>query len=408
MTDAAPSTDREVTLLRFLMRVLPDQGIYAVGIFRPGAKAPRHFWTPSLLELARKLLEEDARGNTVYHACASHREQINRKQANALGAKAFWLDIDAGDGKPYRDPIEAYQQVELFCRIVGLPPPVYVGSENGLHVYWPLTVMLDRRNWERYARGLKQLCVTHGLYAGPERTADIASILRPPGTHHRKGKSKLVECGELTGPYEIERFEGLLQHSRTTAEAILQQTPYGNEAEEGRVHSALSYVSASGYDNWIRIGMALHSTGWASAFQIWDDWSRTVPEKYKDADLHKKWESFSRRDGDMVSLGTLFQMAKAGGWAEAEFHTDLGNARRLIARHGADIRFIPEWRNWIVWDGTRWRVDDDGAIMRLAKETVESMYAEALRLSGTQAKRIAKTRLEMPSCRAPRCHGEPC
>jgi putative DNA primase/helicase len=99
------------------------------------------------------------------------------------------------------------------------------------------------------------------------------------------------------------------------------------------------------------------------------------------ADLHKKWESFSRRDGDKVALGTLFQMAKAGGWAEAEYHTDLGNARRLIARHGNGIRFIPEWRNWIVWDGTRWRVDDEGAIMRLAKETVESMYAEALKLS---------------------------
>jgi putative DNA primase/helicase len=53
----------------------------------------------------------------------------------------------------------------------------------------------------------------------------------------------------------------------------------------------------------------------------------------------------------------------------------------VIARHGDDIRFIPEWRNWIVWDGRRWRVDDDGAIMRLAKETIESLYAEALGLA---------------------------
>jgi Protein of unknown function (DUF3631) len=208
--DLVPSADREGALLRFLTHVLPDQGLYAVAIFRPGAKGPWHYWAASLHELSKKILEEDARGNTVYHACASYQQQTNRKQANALGAKSFWLDIDAGDGKPYCNAFEAYQQVEVFCRTVGLPPPVYVGSGNGLHVYWPLKVMLDRSSWERYARGLKQLCVTHGLHAGPERTTDIASILRPPGTHHRKAEPKLVEVDELVGPYEIDQFDVLL------------------------------------------------------------------------------------------------------------------------------------------------------------------------------------------------------
>jgi Bifunctional DNA primase/polymerase, N-terminal/Primase C terminal 2 (PriCT-2)/D5 N terminal like len=159
--------------------------------------------------------------------------------------------------------------------------------------------------------------------------------------------------------------------------------PTWSEAQEARVRSAVSYISAREYDDWLRVGMALHWTGWdARAFQIFDDWSRTVPEEYKDADLPRKWQSFGRRgDGTEITLGSLFHMAKERGWTDAEFHTDLGNARRLIARHGDDIRFIPEWRNWIVWDGTRWREDDDGAIMRLAKETVESMYAEALILS---------------------------
>ena len=91
--------------------------------------------------------------------------------------------------------------------------------------------------------------------------------------------------------------------------------------------------------------------------------------------------SVGREDGTAITLGSLFLMAKERGWTNAEFHTDLGNARRLIARHGTDIRFIPEWHNWSVWDGARWRVDDDGAVMRLAKENVKSMYAEALRLS---------------------------
>ena len=65
--------------------------------------------------------------------------------------------------------------------------------------------------------------------------------------------------------------------------------------------------------------------------------------------------------------------------AKIDFHTDLGNARRFVIRHGKNIRFIPEWNKWIVWNGSRWETDDDGAAMRLAKETVEAMYSEAVR-----------------------------
>src|SRR5436305_2058787 len=31
--------------------------------------------------------------------------------------------------------------------------------------------------------------------------------------------------------------------------------------------------------------------------------------------------------------------------------TDLGNARRLVARHGREIRYCPSWNSWLVWDG---------------------------------------------------------
>ena len=51
--------------------------------------------------------------------------------------------------------------------------------------------------------------------------------------------------------------------------------------------------------------------------------------------------------------------------AKTDFHTDLGNARRFVRRHAKNIRFIPEWHKWIVWNGSRWEIDDNGAAMRL-------------------------------------------
>jgi P4 family phage/plasmid primase-like protien len=57
--------------------------------------------------------------------------------------------------------------------------------------------------------------------------------------------------------------------------------------------------------------------------------------------------------------------------------TDIGNAERLIARHGGDLRYCHAWRKWLIWDGTRWRVDDCGAVKQRAKDTVRSIYEEA-------------------------------
>jgi putative DNA primase/helicase len=57
--------------------------------------------------------------------------------------------------------------------------------------------------------------------------------------------------------------------------------------------------------------------------------------------------------------------------------TEAGNALRLIAQHGEEIHYVNEFGNWIIWDGVRWRRDDDGEIMRRAKSTARSVFGEA-------------------------------
>jgi putative DNA primase/helicase len=57
--------------------------------------------------------------------------------------------------------------------------------------------------------------------------------------------------------------------------------------------------------------------------------------------------------------------------------TDLGNAERLIARHGDDLRYCHPWAKWLCWDGTRWKPDTSGEVERRARSTVRTIYAEA-------------------------------
>jgi putative DNA primase/helicase len=66
-----------------------------------------------------------------------------------------------------------------------------------------------------------------------------------------------------------------------------------------------------------------------------------------------------------------------------DFCTDLGNARRLVARHGDNIRYVAQWNQWIVWNEVsgRWEIDHDGAVTRLAEETVLAVFDQALTLA---------------------------
>lgn len=57
--------------------------------------------------------------------------------------------------------------------------------------------------------------------------------------------------------------------------------------------------------------------------------------------------------------------------------TDLGNAERLVQMHGHNLRYCHPWNRWFGWDRVRWREDDTGAVIRLAKSTVRSIYREA-------------------------------
>lgn len=74
--------------------------------------------------------------------------------------------------------------------------------------------------------------------------------------------------------------------------------------------------------------------------------------------------------------------------------TDLGNAERMVARHGSDLRYCHPWQKWLVWDGCRWRVDDTAEVHRRARETARSIYAEAAAIPGTdQAAEVRRKEL---------------
>ncbi len=131
--------------------------------------------------------------------------------------------------------------------------------------------------------------------------------------------------------------------------------------------------------------------------------SGTIPESQRNATLTSMAGSMRRRGMTPDSINVALQQenttrcqpplleseviriaesvgrySPAVSTASDEMHlTDLGNARRLVARHGHDLRYVGPWKKWLVWDGGRWCPDEIGEVSRRAKETVISIYAEA-------------------------------
>src|SRR5216684_7138124 len=92
-------------------------------------------------------------------------------------------------------------------------------------------------------------------------------------------------------------------------------------AEQSRLISALSAidVKSSGYEDYLRIGFAIHSLGWdrsdgtSIAFDIWDEWC-AQSEHYNKAGLEAKWKNFDRTARGDINIGTLYHLAQQRGW----------------------------------------------------------------------------------------------
>ncbi len=82
--------------------------------------------------------------------------------------------------------------------------------------------------------------------------------------------------------------------------------------------------------------------------------------------------------GESAPMGKEAVSAPVSG-TEPRFRplTELGNAERLIDKHGTDLLFCPDQKQWLIWDGKRFNPDRTQEIMGMGKGTVRSIYSEA-------------------------------
>lgn len=80
--------------------------------------------------------------------------------------------------------------------------------------------------------------------------------------------------------------------------------------------------------------------------------------------------------------------------------TDLGNAERFADDHQGTVRFVNDWNQWIVWNGSCWQPDESRGAIRLASKTVRKMFLESWPEGGGFDKALERHSLKSESRRS--------
>ena len=147
------------------------------------------------------------------------------------------------------------------------------------------------------------------------------------GLENSAGKSVLLSGSQLTGDLiEVEDLHALLnewgiieQHQLNQPKPAPSTAPIDfspilkPQDEYARAANALQFISPDiDYDDWINIGQALHTAFGAQGKDLWHSWSANGSLYEGDRNIETHWKSFGKKEG--VTLGTLFHIAKQGGW----------------------------------------------------------------------------------------------
>ena len=275
-------------------------------------------------------------------------------------ASGVWMDIDIDIkdkvNENIEDAVKALGETVVKLQVLGIPIgccSLFASGGKGFHIHIPLALMTSieccdlsiARAWPRLCREFVDCSLlTHltdrGIYSGRQgRLFRQANVQRGNGLYkvplawdawqglsadsYRDACSAPRDAikAQPVGGIAINAAAAWLKAIKVVTQVRSKPTRPINGITLGsggrllttdRMRIEASLKASCGrldYLDWIRVGMALKSTGASDALDLWIKYSRLHP-KYRPGECESKWDGF---DSNRVGLGTLFKVAKNGG-----------------------------------------------------------------------------------------------
>lgn len=301
----------------FLKLLDPSAEAFTFSTFTDGKHKPkpdplakvRH---GTLEECTPWLIEMNQAGAGVF-ITPNETDGHGRKLENITRIRSLWQEADRGDEPDL--PIE---------------PHIIVESSPGKHHRYVLVEGAPLDEFEPV-----QLRLVDD-YGSDPNAKDRSRVLRLAGFFHLKKPAQphlvrvIHESGAQPIPWAeaLRHFPPVQANERAyTGDLPPEGTPLANADE---IRSALKVIDPDvGFMDWLKIGMALHSTGAGlQALQLWDGWS-AKGALYREGECAYRWRTFTRDRASVVMLNTLFWYARKAGWKGRTYDEMLADAEAM-------------------------------------------------------------------------------
>jgi len=266
-----------------------------------------------------------------------HAQRLRRLNDTGCG---IFVQINLSDGKGGR----AENIVAATCLFadfdgtpldhvarLALPPHVTVETSPGKrHFYWRIA---DLPIGEHQALQKRLI----GLFGSDKAVHDRPRIMRLPGFLHQKDPDaphlvKVVSVLEEQ-PYSLAQLLDALtvaerahppaaRPTRGLPPSIAAPGKAPTAEELSRTEAVLRHLigiellNLSDYDDWIRVGIAVHASHGEEGFPLWVKLSSEAAGFEGEEDCASRWRNFKtdREPAERLTLATFFKMASEHGW----------------------------------------------------------------------------------------------
>ena len=177
---------------------------------------------------------------------------------------------------------------------------------------------------------------------------------------------------EFVGNFENWLGPDLPDDGRVEVSARRVKKSEPSESEFEDVRSALKNIQADDFTIWIKVMLALKHRFADKGFELWLEWSKSSPSKFKgDDDCRKRWDE--AKPNGQLGLGSIFRWAKEGGW-----NGPANSMNRIIAELNERFGILTHGNKTLIIIKDASGHDDDGVVLlglgpfldRMAPETI--------------------------------------
>ncbi|MEW8348766.1 MAG: phage/plasmid primase, P4 family [Candidatus Thiodiazotropha taylori] len=257
-------------------------------------------------DIAHELIRLSDKGAGVF-VTVNETDGLGRKAENITRIRALWQECDRGDEPPL--PCEPHFVVE--------------SSPRKHHRY-----ILTDTSIVNECKPVQQRLVLD--YGSDPAAADISRVLRLAGFPHQKvsakkgltGEPHIVRIIEESGqqPYSWDEIKTIFPPVVNEPPSTTAKSHSTDLDDPDKIAAALSAIDPDiGYEDWLRVGMGLHSTNAGdAALDLWEEWS-AKGSLFRPGECAYRWKTFSSPDPDTrpwenIGIASLYYIATQQGW----------------------------------------------------------------------------------------------